>query len=389
MIKWIKIYTLCIIIFMSIFSCTKNVSKSELTTIKLNPNKENFILLSDIIDSLYTVPLETTEQALLSNIEKLEYDDGFYFIQNTQDYLIYIFNDKGTFCCQPAKKGQGPGEVRFPQCFALDKVNKKIWLTNNDSFYKYNYEGNYLGNKAYSLAFSDFCIERSGNIYFYTNKNNNAHIGDGFLTGNITMLSSKGEKKTWFKSKEALKNEPNKSYMSFFTRIPFSEQEDGKITCHYALCDTIYSIDLNDIKPSYVIDLGKNKSKIDFDQISVSDVEEYIQAHPETVWYVRNVIETPNMLTFSYNLGFEYYADVYYNKSNGHVLEGKPINDLLGGNIKVLGKKEDKIIGYILAEDVQVSEKLSSFISQEQLAELKKITPESNPILIEFTLKDF
>lgn len=374
---------------MSIFSCTKNVSKSELTTIKLNPNKENLILLSDIIDSLYTVPLETTEQALLSNIEKLEYDDGFYFIQNTQDYLIYIFNDKGTFCCQPAKKGQGPGEVRFPQCFALDKINKKIWLTNNDSFYKYNYEGNYLGNKAYSLAFSDFCIERSGNIYFYTNKNNNAHIGDGFLTGNITMLSSKGEKKTWFKSKEALKNEPNKSYMSFFTRIPFSEQEDGKITCHYALCDTIYSIDLNDIKPSYVIDLGKNKSKIDFDQISVSDVEEYIQAHPETVWYVRNVIETPNMLTFSYNLGFEYYAYVYYNKSNGHVLEGKPINDLLGGNIKVLGKKEDKIIGYILAEDVQVSEKLSSFISQEQLAELKKITPESNPILIEFTLKGF
>lgn len=105
MIKWIKIYTLCIIIFISIFSCTKNVSKSELTTIKLNPNKENLILLSNIIDSLYTIPLETTEQALLSNIEKIEYDDGFYFIQNTQDYLIYIFNDKGSFCCQPAKKG--------------------------------------------------------------------------------------------------------------------------------------------------------------------------------------------------------------------------------------------------------------------------------------------
>lgn len=389
MIKTVRLYTLCILSLSSIFSCTDNISESEITTIKLTPNKESHLLLSSIIDSLHILPLETTEQALLSDIRELEYDEGLYFIQNDQDMLIYIFNRNGKFNCKPAKKGQGPGEIRFPQNFALNKIDKEIWLTNNNSFYKYNYAGKYLGNKPYSLAFSDFCIEKNGNIYFYTNKTNNSHIGDGFLTGNITMLSPQGEKKTWFKSKAALQHEPNKSYMSFFTRIPFSEQEDGKITCHYAFCDTIYSIHKDCITLSYVIDFGENKSKIDLDQIPGSDVDEYIHAHPKTVWYAREVLETSNIVRFSYNFGFESYADVYYNKSNGHILEGKPINDLLGGYIKILGKRGNTIIGCIPAIDIQLSDKLSSFISQEKLSELKKITPESNPILIEFTLKDF
>ena len=138
-----------------------------------------------------------------------------------------------------------------------------------------------------------------------------------------------------------------------------------------------------------VIDFGENKSKIDLDQIPGSDVDEYIHAHPKTVWYAREVLETSNIVRFSYNFGFESYADVYYNKSNGHILEGKPINDLLGGYIKILGKRGNTIIGCIPAIDIQLSDKLSSFISQEKLSELKKITPESNPILIEFTLKDF
>ncbi|WP_370862673.1 6-bladed beta-propeller [Parabacteroides faecis] len=389
MIKTVRLYTLCILSLSSIFSCTDNISESEITTIKLTPNKESHLLLSSIIDSLHILPLETTEQALLSNIDKLEYDEGLYFIQNEQDMLIYIFNRNGKFNCKPAKKGQGPGEIRFPQNFALNKMDKEIWLTNNNSFYKYNYAGKYLGNIPYSLGFNDFCIEKSGNIYFYTNKNNNSHIGDGFLTGNITMLSPKGEKKTWFKSKAALERKPNESLMSFFTKTPFSEQEDGKITCHYAFSDTIYSIQGDHINPSYIIDLGENKSKIDLDQISGSDVDKFILAHPQTVWYARNVIETSKIVMFSYSFGFESNADVYYNKSNGHILEGKPINDLLGGNIKILGKKGKSFIGYMPATDIQLSDKLSSFISQEKLSELKKITPESNPILIEFTLKDF
>lgn len=192
MIKFHILYILLLLVF---YSCTEDIPKSNLTTIKLNPNKENLIYLSNIIDSLYIIPLEISEQSLLRDIGKLEYDDGLYFIENTQDNLVYIFNDKGLFICQPAKKGHGPGEIQYPQCFTLDKIKKEMYLTNNNAFNRYDYRGRYLGSRPYSLAFSDFCIEKSGNIFFYTNKTNNSHIGDGFLTGNITMLSPEGGEK--------------------------------------------------------------------------------------------------------------------------------------------------------------------------------------------------
>lgn len=386
MIKFHILYILLLLVF---YSCTEDIPKSNLTTIKLNPNKENLIYLSNIIDSLYIIPLEISEQSLLRDIGKLEYDDGLYFIENTQDNLVYIFNDKGLFICQPAKKGHGPGEIQYPQCFTLDKIKKEMYLTNNNAFNRYDYRGRYLGSRPYSLAFSDFCIEKSGNIFFYTNKTNNSHIGDGFLTGNITMLSPEGGKKTWFKSQAALRTKPNESIMSFSTSLPFSLQSNGTITCHYVFSDTIYSITKNRIDPVYFVDFGSQKPKIDLDQISGYDAEEYIKTHSGTVWYLKDVVETDDHLSFRYLFDFLAEGHVFYNKQNHHIIEGVLVNDLLKGRINMLGHKKNRFIGSISAYDIVIDNKLSSFISQEQLAELKKITPESNPILIEFTLKDF
>lgn len=380
------------VFFSFFFSCSetkKDILNKELVLIQLSPEKDRKFYFSEVVDSISVIFLETSGQSLLAGISKIEYDDEYYFVLNSQDKLVYTFDKNGYFKSLITNKGNAPGEILYPQCFALDKMNKEVLMTNNNAFYRYDYTGKYLGNRPYSLAFSDFCVEKSGNIFLYTGKTNNSHIGDGFLTGNITMLSPDGGKKTWFKSQDALRTKSNESEMSYNTRIPFSEQADGRITCHYAFSDTIYFINGDRITPSYIIDFGKNGSKIDLNQMAGPDVKEYIQTRPSTVWYVREVIETSNMLRFSYNFGFDSYADVYYNKSNGHILEGMPENDLLGGYIWMLGSNSNRFIGYISACDIVISEKLSSFIPKEQLSKLRDLTPESNPILIEFTLKDF
>lgn len=380
------------VFFSFFFSCSetkKDDLNKELVLVQLSPEKDRKFYFSEVVDSISVIFLETSSQSLLTGISKIEYDNECYFVLNSQDRLVYTFDKNGYFKSLITNRGNAPGEILYPQCFALDKMNKEVLMTNNNAFYRYDYTGKYLGNRPYSLAFSDFCVEKSGNIFFYTSKTNNSHIGDGFLTGNITMLSPDGKKRTWFKSQDALRTKSNESEMSYNTRIPFSEQADGRITCHYAFSDTIYSINGDRITPFYIIDFGKNRSKIDLNQMAGPDVKEYMQTRSSTVWYVREVIETSNMLRFSYNFGFDSYADVYYNKSNGHILEGMPENDLLGGYIWMLGSNNNRFIGCISACDIVISEKLSSFIPEEQLSELRELTPESNPILIEFTLKDF
>lgn len=383
---------LFVILFLFLFfSCIKYEKKniSNIVNIDLEPKIEKVTKLSEIIDSIFIIPLETCEEALLATISKLECDNNLYFVQNSKDNLVYVFDSNGKFVRQIAKKGNGPGEILYPQCFALNKRHKEVWLTNNDAFYFYDYEGRYKGAKKYSLAFSDFCIDKNNNVYFYTAKNNNSHIGDGFLTGDITLLTKDNEKKTWFVSEAALHRQPNQPINSYYCNIPFCEQENGYITTHYAFSDTLYSINDKMIQPKYVIDFGEKKSDMNLNEMSASEAKKYIESRPHTPWFINNVMETSSFLLFTYNIGFQMQSTVFYNKKNTHVKEGRLINDLLEGHIWRLGVRENRFIGYITASDKQIQNKLSEFVDKTKLSTLENLEGDSNPILIEFTLRDF
>ena len=384
-------YVLFTLVFVPFFLSCDNQRRNtnDIINIRLEPDIEKANKLSELIDSIFIIPLETTEDALLANISKLEYDNGHYFVLNSNDKLVYVFDGTGKFTHRIAKKGNAPGEVQHPECFALDKKHKEVWLTNNDAFYRYDYEGNYKGSKPYSLAFNDFCIEKNSNIYLYTGKCNNSHIGDGFLTGDITLLNVNNEKKTWFVSEIALRQQPGKTIESYYSNIPFCEQKDGQITVHYVFSDTLYSIDDTMISPKYAIDFGENKSSVDLNELPASEARKYMEARPNTPWFVNNVLETSSFLLFTYNIGFKMQSTVFYNKKNSHLKEGFLINDLLEGHIWMLGIRGNRFVGYITASDKRINNKLSAFVNEDKLSVLQELPEDSNPILIEFTLKEF
>lgn len=390
-IRFMKNSLLILVLGWIFFSCTeqRKESANKVVNIHLEPSMEKANKLSEIIDSIFIIPLETCEEALLATISKLECDDNLYFVQNSRDNLVYVFDSNGKFVRQIAKKGNGPGEILYPQCFALDKRRKEVWLTNNDAFYFYDYEGRYKGARKYSLAFSDFCIEKNNNVYFYTAKNNNSHVGDGFLTGDITLLTEDNKKKTWFVSESALHRQPNQPIDSYYSNLPFCEQKDGQITTHYAFSDTLYSIDKKMLYPKYVIDFGENKSDVNLNELSASEAKKYIESRPYTPWFINNVMETSSFLLFTYNIGFQMQSTVFYNKKNTHIKEGRLINDLLDGHIWRLGVRGNRFVGYIAAYDKQIQKKLSEFVDKTKLSTLENLEGDSNPILIEFTLRDF
>ena len=371
-------------------SCSSTIKEEEfkIETIHLSPDNEKKIILSDIVDSIFIIPLETTDRSMISRISKIEYDDSLYFILNSQDHFVYVFNSMGDFVNQITRKGNGPGEIQYPGHFSLDKKNKILWATNNDTFFKYQYDGQYIGRTEYHLAFSDFFISQDEILYFYTGKNNNSHLNDDFLTGNITSITPSGEKKTWFKSDPAMEIKPGEAIASFSTNIPFTEQEDGSITCQYALSDTIYRIKDNEPVPTYAVDFGSKKSPVNLEQIPGEDIRTYLTGHSDIAWYLRNTIETNDWIKFSYTIGLTHAGDCFYNKKNGFLLEGFLTNDLLGGNIWMLGRKGNHFIGCVYANDLGINEKIKSFITPDSYNRLKSITPEDNAVLIEFTLKD-
>lgn len=106
-IRFMKNSLLILVLGWIFFSCTeqRKESANKVVNIHLEPRIEKVNKLSEVIDSVFIIPLETCEEALLATISKLECDDNLYFVQNSRDNLVYVFDSNGKFVRQIAKKG--------------------------------------------------------------------------------------------------------------------------------------------------------------------------------------------------------------------------------------------------------------------------------------------
>ena len=258
------------------------------------------------------------------------------------------------------------------------------------NFMRFDYQGKYLGHRNYSLSFSDFYVDTDYDIYFYTSKSDNAHIQDGFLTGDLTLLTTDDKKRTWFKSDLVGHYRPNISKTYYVANHPFSLQKDGSATFSYVFNDTIYSIKDNLIIPKYCIHLtGNSISSKKLNNMPGEAVKEYVNNHSKLQWNMNGVYETPSYLLFSYMIGLDNCCWCIYNKKTKSLSNLKIIDDLFGLNwIGIKETVDDKIIAWISTDELKISNKLISFVGQKEFEKLQMITHNDNPIVIEFTLKD-
>ncbi|MDR2424032.1 MAG: 6-bladed beta-propeller [Prevotellaceae bacterium] len=356
--------------------------------IRLNPEKGRTIKLSEIVDEIQIVFLESSEDAVLSNIDKIEMDNDLFFILNAHDKLVYVFDADGNFKNKIGSIGQGPGDVLYPACFAINRQEKEIWLTSNFQFIcKYDYNGSFLNReplrKPLNLFFRDFYIDDNKDIYFHTSKFINYAPNNDFLCWNFWIMTPDQEFKTYFPySSEVYPN--GGSYFETFT--PFGKSGDN-IRYHYAFNDTVFIVDKYIVRPLYIIDFGEKKCPVDLSSISGDNASEYI-FNSNYATFLNNVVETDNSIMFKYVITRQKY-NVFYNKNSNNMVEGILENDILGAEIMILNSFNNKFTGYINANDISIKELASKYINANVLDKLKALNEADNPILIEIKLKDF
>ena len=106
-------------------SCTKNNTNYG-TKIDLNiTNKEPVdINLSEFVDSIYYVPLETTTESFIAQIYKVKYACGSYFVFDEKQHILFCFDKSGKYKYRIDSHGKGKGE--FIRIFDFD-----IWEKTN------------------------------------------------------------------------------------------------------------------------------------------------------------------------------------------------------------------------------------------------------------------
>lgn len=124
----------------------KNINGNKVLVCDLSKVKDTLTLkLSDLIENLDLVKLETTQDALVKRSVTIV-SDNYIGIRNYGELPFKLFDISGKFLRCIGKKGRGPNEYGPLYSEQIDEKNKRIYLMPwvRNTLWAYDFEGNYL-----------------------------------------------------------------------------------------------------------------------------------------------------------------------------------------------------------------------------------------------------
>jgi hypothetical protein len=166
-----------------LFACSGNpetdeVEKKEegVTTIDVVNAKNYDGTLDPLIEDIYFLELEASEDALFTQVSKVLFVEEKMFILDIMSEKVLAFDNDGKFLFTVSKKGLGPGEYQGVSSIAYDYDKNQLILAASgkllwfDAFGKFIREEksdirNYIGDMAY-VGNSQFAVymDMSGNF---------------------------------------------------------------------------------------------------------------------------------------------------------------------------------------------------------------------------------
>lgn len=201
MIKTIAVLICLIIIGVN---CT-NKSKDKVTPIHERSN--NKVYYSQFFKSVEFVKLETSQECLMSRIEKLDVDDDRIFTFDSYLGMVFIFTREGKFVSKIGKKGGGPGEFSHPITYSLDRKRKHIHFLDvgTKMILIFDYDGNYLYKNRGMYAMGFEVINESSNLFYHYNFVFRDSIGKN-IDYDVVILDNQGRMIKGFNVRTANRN---------------------------------------------------------------------------------------------------------------------------------------------------------------------------------------
>lgn len=110
-----------------------------------NVQKVQSLPLSDAVQTVDIVPLEVTDESILSDISDLQVTTSDIWVKTYKDEAIFRFSRSGKFLNKVGKIGQGPEEYTQLMSFFVDDEKKEVTVISTISGVKvYDYKGNYI-----------------------------------------------------------------------------------------------------------------------------------------------------------------------------------------------------------------------------------------------------
>lgn len=391
------------------------------------------LLLSEAAEKLEIVPLEMTDESVLSDITEMQVTDHNIWIDHGREFYIYRFSRTGKFLNKIGSIGQGPGEYTTYSTFLVDEDKKEVYIiANTNGVLAYDFEGNFKRKivdiqmilQLFSSPYDQYILN---NQKFFATQNFGLYRPiDKDSLWSFVSLGDDFQKKKYFKNpahvgreEQIIANRVNMDrmvnyWMEYLTSM---DTYNAQLTLKYPDTDTIYCYDdaTNQLLPQYAIFTDEEKGDYEATHLWFKDRKAF------DYFSIFSYYPTKDFVYLIGSKGEEVYT-YCYNKKDGSVRLQKrqsaiterdvpwfsfPLrqmkrdfvldNDLGGGDFTVDSRSSGKYWidilepggdeNWIDIDQIKSSTVIDESKKKELIRVLESATEDSNPILMIATLK--
>ena len=429
-----------LLLVITLLGCSSNkkqemTSKLKIPVINLSKNVSSVpsLLLSEVAEKLEIVPLEMTDESVLSDITEMQVTDHNIWIDHGREFYIYRFSRSGKFLNKIGSIGQGPGEYTTYSTFLVDEDKKEVYIiANTNGVLAYDFEGNFKRKivdiqmilQLFSSPYDQYILN---NQKFFATQNFGLYRPiDKDSLWSFVSLGDDFQKKKYFKNpahvgreEQIIANRANMDRMVNYWREYLTSMDtyNAQLTLKYPDTDTIYCYDdaTNQLSPQYAIFTDEEKGDYEATHLWFKDRKAF------DYFSIFSYYPTKDFVYLIGSKGEEVYT-YCYNKKDGSVRLQKrqstiterdvpwfsfPLrqmkrdfvldNDLGGGDFTVDSRSSGKYWidilepsgdeNWIDIDQIKSSTVIDESKKKELIQVLESATEDSNPILMIATLK--
>ncbi|MEQ3233959.1 6-bladed beta-propeller [Bacteroides cellulosilyticus] len=342
---------------------------------------ENEVMMSTFVDSISYIPLETKDNCLIGNIDKIiATDDFYYIIDRNISCSVLCFDKSGRFVRKYGNRGVGAGEYIEITDVNVYKDKIYLWDCSLRKLFVFDHSNNLVREEHIDYMASTFSVLDDSWIAFFGNYKRNKKYSQNGLSPNLLFVN--------------IDNKQMKSDLFFDSRIrsngivlsDFNFVSNGNLVT--SLNDTVYqALPAAILKRKYVVQFGERYLKAQKDYleklktevIDVRQVDKFMKEIP----YMHAFLETPSYSILRYGFGDYFYLGIVNHKESDTYIEASGfhkssiINDMDGIAVFIpLASYKNAVYTYMSPEAIAFD-----------MIPGKQIKPDDNPIIVKFELK--
>ena len=373
------------LLIICLLSSANLILSQDLPVLNLSNALDNptIISVSDFIESIEYIPLETTSESLVGNNPKIIVTDD-YIITRTYRKCLVFSRDNGEFITELGHYGRDPGGYKTNLGLFNELSSIYYFRGWNHDLIKYSLSGEFLGS--IKIELNDKVTEAIASPDAFS------YLSDTILVCQLVCLD--GTEPYSFYIFDAngnlLKAIPNKMRLSKKQEMNFNTPElkfhryNGNVFFQSFYCDTIYKLLINDIKPAFLLKSGK-----------------YLRPYESKWWSIAkrkrsDYITIPTYFENSRFIAFDMYKKSaryfgLYNKSNRTLKISENTYGILNnldGFINptfIAINESEELLGFAYPSEIllwfeQNTDKINSL--RPAVKQLKGINESDNPVII-------